>query len=116
MTDGHTLPFIDELVPPPDPAVCCERLSEWPYRLFLDSAAKGSLGRHSFLTADPVVVVRSKGAATEIVDRLRGVRSQATDDALGVLRTLLGVHRTPPLPDLPPFQGGAAGYIAYDWG
>src|SRR3954453_8730983 len=109
MTDGHTLPFVEELVPPPDPGVCCERLSAWPYRLFLDSAAKGPLGGHSFLTADPVAVVRSKGAATEIVDRLRGVHSQSTEAALGALRTVMGVPRTPPLPDLPPFQGGAAG-------
>ncbi len=23
---------------------------------------------------------------------------------------------TPPVPGLPPFQGGVVGYIAYDWG
>ena len=47
----------------PDPARCCEQLEGLPYRLFLDSAARGTrLGRYSFLTADPVAVVRSKGA------------------------------------------------------
>src|SRR5262249_30948782 len=35
---------------------------------------------------------------------------------LDVLRRLLAAHRRTPLPDLPPFQGGAAGYLAYDWG
>ena len=52
--------------PPPDPVRCCERLGDLPYRLFLDSAARGPrLGRYSFLTADPVAIVRSKGARTE---------------------------------------------------
>ena len=46
---------------------CCERLAGLPYRLFLDSAARGTrLGRYSFLTADPVAVVRSKGGAHRV--------------------------------------------------
>ena len=57
-----------ELTPAPDPVRCCELLDGLPYRIFLDSALKGtpgaSLARYSFLTADPVAVVRSKGAAT----------------------------------------------------
>src|ERR1051325_9544913 len=50
--------------------------------------------------AAPVAVVRTRG------DR----------GALEAVRTLLAPHRTDPVAGLPPFQGGAAGYIAYDWG
>ena len=58
-------PLVQELVPAPDPARCCERLAGLPYRLFLDSAsARAPLGRYSYLAADPVAVVRSKGART----------------------------------------------------
>src|SRR2546425_1625252 len=32
------------------------------------------------------------------------------------MRTLLAPHQVEPVPELPPFQGGAAGYIGYDWG
>jgi para-aminobenzoate synthetase component 1 len=67
--------------------------------LFLDSSAKGSLGRYSFLSADPVAVVRAPGSS----------------DPLGAARALLGPVRAP-LPGLPPFQGGIAGYVGYDWG
>ncbi len=43
-----------ELIPAPDPVVCCERLSGLPYRIFLDSSARGTpLGRYSFLMAEP---------------------------------------------------------------
>jgi para-aminobenzoate synthetase component 1 len=71
--------------------------------MFLDSARRGSpLGRHSFLTADPVAVVRRKGADG------RG--------ALDEVRALVAPHAAAPIPGLPPFQTGAVGYLAYDWG
>ena len=92
-----------ELVPPPDPVRCCEQLADLPYRVFLDSAQQGSpLGRYSFLAVDPVEVVQGKGAdAADAVDRIRG---------------LLASRAAVPIPGLPPFQTGAAGYISYDWG
>jgi para-aminobenzoate synthetase component 1 len=109
--------MVEELVPPPDPVRCCELLDGLPYRLFLDSAARGTrLGRHSFLTADPVAIVRSKGARTERLDRLGGTRHVVAGDALDAVRALLAPHAAEPVAGLPPFQGGAAGYLAYDWG
>lgn len=111
------VPLVEELLPVPDPARCCERLEGLPYRLFLDSAARGTrLGRYSFLTADPVSVVRSKGALTECLDPAAGTTRGVTGDALDTVRTLLAPHAAQPVPGLPPFQGGAAGYLAYDWG
>ena len=111
------LPFVQELVPAPDPARCCERLASLPYRLFLDSAARGTrLARYSFLTADPVAVVRSKGTRTECLDLLNGSRRVVDSDALDAVRALVAPHAAEPVAGLPPFQGGAAGYIAYEWG
>jgi para-aminobenzoate synthetase component 1 len=109
-------PRIEELVPPPDPARCCEQLDGLEYRLLLDSAARGTrLGRYSFLMADPVAVVRSKGVTTECLDA-SGAPRVCAGDALDVVRELLVAHSAEPIPALPPFQGGAAGYLAYDWG
>jgi para-aminobenzoate synthetase component 1 len=110
--EDRFVPLVEEFVPPPDPVQCCERLSALPYRVFLDSAARGPrLGRYSFLTADPVAIVRSKGAHTECEGG-----HPVTGDALDTLRALLAPFAADPLPGLPPFQGGAAGYLAYDWG
>ncbi len=93
--------IVEELVPVPDPAACCDRFAGEPYRLLLDSASRDArLGRHSFLCADPVALVRSRGDA----------------NALDRIRTTLSGHQRNPIAGLPPFQGGAAGYIAYDWG
>jgi para-aminobenzoate synthetase component 1 len=95
-------PLVEELVPPPDPATCCERLAGLPHRVFLDSALRDPrLGRYSYVTADPFKVVRS---------------DVWKSDPLASTRNILGPFSTPPVPGLPPFQGGAAGYIAYDWG
>ena len=37
-------------------------------------------------------------------------------DVLTEVRSVLAGHVADPVPGLPPFQGGAAGYLAYDWG
>ena len=96
-----------ELTEAPDPARCCEAFAGLPYRLFLDSATPGTrLGRYSFVTADPVAVVQSKGARTEIRSR-NGVRT-VEGDVLVHVGALLYPHRHPALDGLPPFQGGAA--------
>ena len=109
-----------ELTDAPDPARCCELFAGLPYRLFLDSATPVTrLGRYSFLTADPVAIVQSKGARTEVRSLRNGERNGArivAGDALAHVGALLGPYRRAPLEGLPPFQGGAAGYLAYDWG
>jgi para-aminobenzoate synthetase component 1 len=110
-------PLVEELRPAPDPVRCCERLDGLPYRLFLDSAAQTTrLGRYSFLMADPALVVRSRGARVEIDDRRTGERTVTDGDVLTAVRRLVAPHTFAPVAEVPPFQGGAAGFIAYDWG
>ncbi|HET9360062.1 MAG TPA: chorismate-binding protein, partial [Vicinamibacterales bacterium] len=110
-------PLVEELVPAPDPVRSCERLDGLPYRLLLDSAiADARLGRYSFLTADPVAVVRSKGGEVECLDLVTSTRRTERGDPLAVLRALVEPYSTPAVAGLPPFQGGVAGYVAYDWG
>src|SRR5512139_10683 len=111
------MPLVEELVPTPDPAQCCDRLRGLSYLLFLDSAARGTrLGRYSFLTADPALVVRTKGRRTRVLDLRAGTSRESAQDALTVVRSLVAPHHAEAVAGLPPFQGGAAGYIAYDWG
>lgn len=117
VADDRVAPLVEPLVPPPDPVRCFELLGGLPYRLFLDSAARGPrLGRYSYLTADPVAVVRSKGTRTECLDLPGGTPRIVASDVLHALRAQLAPHAAEPVPGLPPFQGGAAGYLAYDWG
>jgi len=122
-----TPPLVEELDPVPDPAVACERFVDAPYVVFLDSARDHeTLGRYSYLCADPFAVVREKNSETDVIALaaidgltdsigLMGI-GRPTDNALSVVRALLAPFETEPIPELPPFQGGAAGYIAYDFG
>ena len=90
-----------ELPSPPEPLDACERLAHLPYPLLLDSAAdRGRTGRYSYLTADPVEVFQGRVAA----------------DPLSAARQALRRFAATPIAELPPFQGGLAGYIAYDYG
>jgi len=114
---GAVVPSVEALVPAPDPVECCERLEGLPYRLLLESAARERrLGRYSFLTADPAFIVRSRGARTDIIDCSSGATTATRDDALATIRRLAASYRFQPAPGVPPFQGGIAGFIAYDWG
>ncbi len=97
-------PLVEELVPAPDPVETAERFLGQPHLLFLDSATDPArLGRYSFLSAAPAQVIRTKG---------RGPGPTALEQA----RALLAPHRTEPVSGLPPFQGGLAGFLSYDYG
>jgi len=110
-------PLVEELIPAPDPVATSECFQGLPCLILLDSARDPErLGRYSFLTADPAVVIRGKGTHVERIDQYSGVVTAVAGHALQATRALLAPHRCAPIPGLPPFQGGAAGYIAYDWG
>ncbi|WP_244889850.1 aminodeoxychorismate synthase component I [Microvirga massiliensis] len=93
-----------------DALVCVQRLRDLPDLVFLDSAMRHPvLGRYSFVAADPFsrFVVRN-GCSTwngEIQD----------EHPLATLQKLLNRYRQPTLAGLPPFQGGAAGFVSYDF-
>ncbi len=97
---SDSAPLVEELVPAPD---------------LLDSATHpDQVGRHTFLTADPATVVRSKGALTQQLDAGRWTRIAA--DPVAHVGALLEPFAAEPVAGIPPFQGGAAGYVGYDWG
>ncbi|MGH7607077.1 MAG: chorismate-binding protein, partial [Gemmatimonadales bacterium] len=91
--------LVEPLRPAPEPLAACARFTGLPHLVFLDSSARGPLGRYSFLTADPVAVIQARAP-----------------DPLIAARELLAPHRRPPIAGLPPFQGGIAGYLSYEWG
>jgi para-aminobenzoate synthetase component I len=110
-------PLIEPLGETADPAQVCSRFLDLPYLLFLDSAARQHPdAQYSFLAADPVIVVRSKGATTEVRRREDTAWKRVSGDALSTARSYLPGSAVEPVSGLPPFQGGLAGYIGYDWG
>jgi len=116
-------PLVDNLGTAGDPIAVVSCFLDLPYLLFLDSATGATLaggdghqlGRYSFLAADPALVIRSKGRTTEVGGPgIPWARIEA--DPLVAARDLLGRCAAEPVSGLPPFQGGAAGYLGYDYG
>jgi para-aminobenzoate synthetase component 1 len=108
---------IERLATVPDPLAAAEHFADLPFLLLLDSTADHErTGRYSFLSADPYAVIRSRGAASEQLDRGSPEWSPLPGDALSAVRAALARMATDAVPGIPPFQGGAAGYIGYDWG
>jgi para-aminobenzoate synthetase component I len=93
-------PLVEELTPAPDPWQVCLRLAHLPHLLFLDSTGDHSdVGRYSFVTAQPFRWITSRPDAA---------------DPFASLASSLAAYRIERIPDLPPFQGGAAGQFGYD--
>jgi para-aminobenzoate synthetase component I len=94
------LPLVDELCPPPGVEWALRALSAHPHSLLLDSALRDPrLGRYSFLTADPFEFFTLPADQT---------------DGLSLLESRLQPWQAKTQPELPPFQGGAAGLLSYD--
>ncbi|MHB0773854.1 aminodeoxychorismate synthase component I [Bradyrhizobium sp. 1.29L] len=92
-----------------DPVSAMRRVAHRPHLTFLDSAAKHDpLGRYSYLACNPFsTFMVADGQASYNGEALMG-------DPWEILRSLLAKFPQVYRPDLPPFQGGAAGFFAYD--
>jgi para-aminobenzoate synthetase component 1 len=96
------VPLVEELAPGLTAWDACRRLAGLPHLLFLDSAdTHATLGRFSFVTADPFEWVCSRGTS-------------AGDPFWSLAGRLKQLPPTQTLPGLPPFQGGIAGLFGYD--
>ena len=85
------------------------------FPVILDSAlVRPGLGRYSYVTADPLMVVRSKGRQVEVMERGRVTRLE--DNPFSVLKRILADFRASRCKDGPPFQGGAIGCFGYEMG
>jgi anthranilate synthase component 1 len=117
--DGNLIPVYKEILGDLEtPVSAFRKISDGEYAFLLESVESGeNVGRHSFLGSEPFLVFRSKGrqATIESVGREpRTVTIEAGEDPLSLLKSLLSQYRWVPVAGLPPFSGGAVGYLGYD--
>ncbi|WP_139994709.1 anthranilate synthase component I [Paenibacillus paridis] len=98
--------------------------TETPIRLFqhfakedhaflLESVEGGAKwARNSFIGTDPFMKLYGKNG--EIVLEHKGEKQVLNDKPIELLKAHLRSFRTPSLPELPPFTGGAIGFFGYD--
>jgi anthranilate synthase component 1 len=84
-------------------------------RAFLLESVEGGVqwARYSYIGADPFLVVRMKRGKVTL-ERDGTVETRESDNPLLLIRELMRTYRSPALPELPPFTGGAIGFFGYD--
>jgi para-aminobenzoate synthetase component 1 len=109
------LPVYKKLSVQPGAPEIFERIKELPYPFLLDTGMLvNGLGHHSFVGADPFMVMISKGRQITLKERNRV--STFYGSPMAVLKNLLARFAMPPECGLFPFNGGAVGFFSYDLG
>ena len=112
---ASTEPRIEQLEPHLDPIGLTSGLLDTDYPVLLDSSlVRPGLGQYSYVTADPFLVVRSKGRQVEVIEHSDVTKQE--DNPFSVIQRLLADFGTERCKDGPPFQGGAIGYFGYEMG
>jgi anthranilate synthase component I len=82
------------------------------YAFLLESVEGGEhVARYSFLGKDPFLILRARDGTTTM-DR-GGVTTASERPFIDTLRRLMADFRSPFVPELPRFTGGAVGYLGY---
>ena len=113
--DYNLIPVFREVVADIDtPVSAFLKLEQGDNGFLLESVEGGEmLGRYSFIGLEPFLTISSRsGTVTvegEVNEKLENVA-----DPLATIEGYLKRYRQAPVADLPPFSGGAVGYIGYD--
>ena len=106
----HTQPHAREIVYW-EPLQLAMRLRGQQHLTLFESTMRAEkLGRYSFLACNPADTLKVENGRVTLDDVVQH------DTPLNLLDRILNENRQPPMAGLPPFQGGLAGYISYDFG
>src|SRR5215472_15115628 len=90
------------------------KLANTPFSFLLESVVGGErFGRYSFIGLPAQSRILARGRAIEVEDE-RGVAERHEGDPLDFIAHFQRRYRAAPVPGLPRFCGGLAGYFAYD--
>src|SRR4051812_8456908 len=82
------------------------------YAFLLESVEGGEhVGRYSFLGKDPFLILRARQGRTTI--ERSGTITNCDRPFVDTLRSLMADYRSPFVPNLPRFTGGAVGFFGY---
>ena len=98
------------------PVSCFLKLGDAPYSYLLESVEGGEkMARYTFIGASASLIFQSKGREISVERSGSAPKTFKTSkDPLTELQKLLAGYRQAPVDGLPPFSGGAVGYMGYD--
>jgi para-aminobenzoate synthetase component 1 len=92
-----------------EPVAAFAAFEDDPCGVLLESAVRDrASARYSYIAAEPFLVAGSKDGVIDCDGRCE------SGDPFAMLRARLADWRLTPVPGLPPFQGGAAGWFGYE--
>lgn len=112
-TDQEGILPVYREIPFGDPHILYSRLRAPESLLFESVKGPQKIARYSFIGIDPYLVITVKDGSIET--NWGGRKGLSRRDPLERLRELLAGYRQRPVEGLPPFQGGAAGMLGYDF-
>ena len=112
---GTFVPVVKEIIADLlTPVSAFLKIAEHSDYAFLFESVEGGeqVARYSFLGKDPFLVLRAKDGGTSI--ERSGTTAASDQRFIPTLRRLMAELRSPFVPGLPRFTGGAVGFIGYD--
>ena len=90
------------------------RIAQRERAFLLESVEGGSQwARYSFIGTDPFLTISAKKGDISI-ERAGGEERLRSSRPVDELKAILRGYRSPKLPEMPPFTGGAIGFFGYD--
>jgi anthranilate synthase component I len=113
---GKLIPVYTEFVADYEtPVAVLEKIDDGRRSFLLESAETSDhVGRYSFLGSTPRIYFECRGSKIRIEENGTVQEFETTSDPLTELRKLMNRYSFVSYPGLPPFVGGAVGYIGYD--
>lgn len=113
---GNLVPVYKEILADLEtPVSAFLKIDDNKYSYLLESVEGGEKwGRYSFLGTSPFLVIRAKDKRIEIIKNGKKSISDTDENPLLLLKRLLREYKPVSIDGLPPFFGGAVGYLAYD--
>lgn len=116
VTQGNLVPVYREIVADMDTPVSAFKKLDNDGGVYLLESVEGGekWARYSFIGVNPIVTFKSKRNEVTIQYANGKLESFSDDSPLDRLRDIMHGYKPVVLPDLPPFCGGAVGYVSYN--
>jgi len=113
---GNVIPVYAEILADMEtPVSAFKKVGQSPYSFLLESVEGGeTVGRYSFIGAEPRLVLKAKNSEVEVIGPGGNRQRFTSAQPITALRHIMHRYTFVPDPYLPPFCGGAVGYVAYD--
>ncbi|MBI3605745.1 MAG: chorismate-binding protein, partial [Nitrospirae bacterium] len=114
--EGNLIPVYREILADFEtPVTAFLKIDQGDYSYLLESVEQGEkIGRYSFMGSRPLLVFQSKGKTVTLIREGKKEVLRNVSDPLKKLQEIMASFKPAVTEGIPPFHGGAVGYMSYD--